>query len=148
MAKTASPPTVTSPVAIATPRRNRDLPPASRVPTYLPHSLVDLFTCAFAQIVDAGYWPGNFGASVVKPKGRYNRFTQFQLLHYDVAIVFRGVDSQAIIARRFRFREGPGPGRTLERGSESRRGGTMPAAARTPSARTSASSRSSGARGA
>ena len=98
MAKTASAPTVTSPVAIATPRRNRDMPPASRVPTDLPHSLVDPFTCAFAQIVDAGYRPGNFGASVVKPKGRYNRFTQFQLVHYDVAIPARVRDSRAIIA--------------------------------------------------
>src|SRR5580692_6541556 len=38
-AKTASPPIATSPVAIATPRRNRDSLPAGRVPTCLPRSL-------------------------------------------------------------------------------------------------------------
>src|SRR5579859_5409131 len=37
-AKTASPPAATSPVAIATARRNRDSPPAGRVPTCLPRS--------------------------------------------------------------------------------------------------------------
>src|ERR1700675_3536878 len=99
VAKAASPPTATSPVATATPRRNRDMPPASRALTCLPHSLVVSLTCAFAEAVDPGYWPGNFGASVVKGKGRYNRFAQFQLLHYEVAIPPQERGSHAIITR-------------------------------------------------
>jgi hypothetical protein len=67
--------------------------PLGRVPTYLPRSLSSTVIHANTERVRPGPWIAyrlfSLWASVVKALGRINRFQQFQLLDYNIAIPLR-----------------------------------------------------------